>query len=38
MVGEKLGDALTTHKDVPIVSFEGGGSTSQYVRTLKNYH
>jgi len=29
--GEKLGDALTTHQDVPIVSFTGGSDTGKHI-------
>ena len=33
-VGSKMGDALTAHKDTPIVSFTGGTITGQHIAKL----
>jgi len=33
-LGSKTGDPLTTHKDVPIVSFTGGTITGQHIATV----
>ena len=33
-IGSKMGDALTSHPDTPIVSFTGGTQTGQHISKL----